>query len=314
MMIMTHTFNRLTVKVYAWFTKTLNGSSGKSSFLMKGGDVPYQFQGRTNVKVSELEEFLLTNKDLILDDFNELKVKAEGKENDAKIQVFTLKEELGSSRMVKGVRGAIRHSIMEILHNRGIEYCSPTMKERFQGNNEPTLLINEHLMGKCGENPCPVRQLFGMLGEKSPIRVWTDALVQTDKPSNKITAQKGLSFVHVSTENRHASRRDGKVLQDFSEQYFSGEFQFYVEFSESLPQWLLGLLIDGIFSLKYLGRGENSGYGRLEIKNVSYEKIVFERKLGQENGDGKLAIIEEERTTYQNQLLQECLDAWKTYK
>lgn len=314
MMIMTHTFNRLTVKVYAWFTKTLNGSSGKSSFLMKGGDVPYQFQGRTNVKVSELEEFLLTNKDLILDDFNELRVKAEGKENDAKIQVFTLKEELGSSRMVKGVRGAIRHSIMEILHNRGIEYCSPTMKERFQGNNEPTLLINEHLMGKCGENPCPVRQLFGMLGEKSPIRVWTDALVQTDKPSNKITAQKGLSFVHVSTENRHASRRDGKVLQDFSEQYFSGEFQFYVEFSESLPQWLLGLLIDGIFSLKYLGRGENSGYGRLEIKNVSYEKIVFERKLGQENGDGKLAIIEEERTTYQNQLLQECLDAWKTYK
>ncbi len=311
---MTHTFNRLTVKVYAWFTKTLNGSSGKSSFLMKGGDVPYQFQGRTNVKVSELEEFLLTNKDLILDDFNELRVKAEGKENDAKIQVFTLKEELGSSRMVKGVRGAIRHSIMEILHNRGIEYCSPTMKERFQGNNEPTLLINEHLMGKCGENPCPVRQLFGMLGEKSPIRVWTDALVQTDKPSNKITAQKGLSFVHVSTENRHASRRDGKVLQDFSEQYFSGEFQFYVEFSESLPQWLLGLLIDGIFSLKYLGRGENSGYGRLEIKNVSYEKIVFERKLGQENGDGKLAIIEEERTTYQNQLLQECLDAWKTYK
>ena len=311
---MTHTFNRLIVKVYAWFTKTLNGSSGKSSFLMKGGDVPYQFQGRTNVKVSELEEFLLTNKDLILDDFNELRVKAEGKENDAKIQVFTLKEELGSSRMVKGVRGAIRHSIMEILHNRGIEYCSPTMKERFQGNNEPTLLINEHLMGKCGENPCPVRQLFGMLGEKSPIRVWTDALVQTDKPSNKITAQKGLSFVHVSTENRHASRRDGKVLQDFSEQYFSGEFQFYVEFSESLPQWLLGLLIDGIFSLKYLGRGENSGYGRLEIKNVSYEKIVFERKLGQENGDGKLAIIEEERTTYQNQLLQECLDAWKTYK
>ncbi len=311
---MATTFNRLTVKVYAWFTKTLNGSSGSSSFLMKGGNVPYQFQGRTNVKVSEIEEFLSLNKDLILDDLTELRAKVEGKKSDSKIQIITLKEELGSSRVVKGVRGAIRHSIMEILHNRGIEYCSPTMKERFKSNDEPTLLINEHLMGKCGENPCAVRQLFGMLGEKSCIRIWTDALVQTDKPLNKITTQKGLSFVHVSTENRHASRRDGKVLQDFSEQYFSGEFQFYVEFSDNLPQWLLGLLIDGILSLKHLGRGSNSGYGRLEIKDVSYEKIVFERKLGQENGDGRLSIIEVERTKSQNKLLQECLDAWKTYK
>jgi hypothetical protein len=280
---------------------------------MKGGEVPYQYQGKTNVKVSELEDFLLTHKNLILDDFIELRVKAEEKKKGAKIQINLVKEEHGSSRVVKGVRGAIRHSIMEILHGKGIGYCSPTMKEKFQGSGEPTLLDNEHLMGKCGENPCPIRQLFGLLGEKSPIRIWSDALIQTDKSLSKITPQKGLSFVHVSTETRHASRRDGKTLQDFSEQYFSGEFQFYIEFAKELPTWLLGMLIKGVLSMKHLGRGSNSGYGRLEIKDIAFERVTFERTLGAEN-NGKIAIVDEERIVPQNQFLQECLDAWKTYK
>jgi hypothetical protein len=279
---------------------------------MKGGDVSYQFQGRTNVKVSELESFIQLNKELILDDVTELRAKAEGKKRDAKIQVTVLKEERGSSRVVKGVRGAIRHSIMKMLHQKGISYCSPTMKERFQGNNEPTLLENEHLMGACGETPCPIRQLFGMLGEKSPIRVWSDVLVQTEKSLEKITPQKGLSFVHVSTENRHASRRDGKTLQDFSEQYFSGEVQFYVEFSDELPDWLLGLLVNGILSVHHLGGGSNSGYGRIEVKEIAYTQVTFERTLGTEN-NGAISINEEEHIVPQNHLLQEYLDAWRSY-
>ncbi len=300
-------YDRLTVKVYAWFTKTLNGSNGSSSYLMKGGEVPYQYQGRTNVKVAELEKFISTNKNLIINDCSELRAKAEGKKDDEKIQVIILKEEHGSSRIVKGIRGAIRHRIMEILHQKGIPYCSPTMKERFKGSNEPTLLTNEHLMGKCDEQPCSVRQLFGMLGEKSSIKVWSDVLVQTDKSKENITTQKGISFVHVATENRHAARRDGKTLQDFSEQYFSGAFQFYVEFSEDLPQWLLGLLVEGILSIKHLGRGSNSGYGRLEIKELAFEQVTFERKLGTES-EGKITIVEEEQSTPQNQLLQESLE------
>ena len=308
---MTKKFNRITVKVYAWFTKTLNGSSGTSSFLMKGGEVPYFYQGRTNVEVSELEEFLQMNKDVIFDDFNELRVKAEGKEPNAKIQVTTLKEGRGSSRVVKGVRGAIRHSDMRILYEKGIAYCSPTQKETFQGSGEPTLLNGEHLMGGCGENPCPIRQLFGILGEPSLIKVWSDVLVQTDKALNKIVPQKGVSFVHISTENRHQARRDGKTLQDFSEQYFSGEFRFYIEFSE-LPDWLLGLLLDGILNIRTLGGGVNSGYGRVEIKEVTFEQVSLERTLGSEN-NGSITIVEEEKTENLNHKLSECLDAWKNY-
>ena len=304
-------FNRLTVKVYAWFAKPLNGSSGTSSFLMKGGDISYQYQGKSNVKVSDLEDFLQINKDSIYDDFNDLRVKAEGKKPEAKIQLSILKEERGSSRVVKGIRGAIRHSVMRILHENGVAYCSPTQKETFQGSGESTLLEGEHLMGGCGETPCPVRQLFGMLGEKSPIRVWSDVLVQTDKPLDKIMEQKGLSFVHVSTENRHQARRDGKPLQDFSEQYFSGEFRFHIEFSE-LPQWLSGLLLEGVLGIRTLGGGVNSGYGRLEIREVAYEQVSFERTLGSEN-NGSVTIVEEEQTTTLNHKLSEWIDAWKNY-
>ena len=306
-------FNRLTVKVYAWFAKPLNASSGTNSYLMKGGEIPYEFQGKANVKVSELEEFIQINKDRIFDDFNDLRVKAEGKEPEEKIKVTLLKRELGSSRVVKGVRGTLRHSVMRILHKSGIDYCSPTQKERYQGSDEPTLLDGEHLMTACGENPCPLRQLFGAFNEKSPIRVWSDAIIQTDKPLDKIIEQTGVSFVHVSTENRHQARRDSKTLQDFSEQYFSGAFQFYIEFTKEIPHWLLGLLIEGILGIRHLGAGSNSGYGRLEIRNIAFSKITLERKLGQENGDGRITIIEEEQSENLNDRISEVLVAWQKH-
>lgn len=254
----------------------------------------------------------MSGKDLIFDDFNDLRVKAEGKKSDAKIQVSLLKEETGISRVVKGVRGALRHSIMNLLHKHDIGYCSPTLKERFQGSDEPTLLDGEHLMGDCRESPCPVRQLFGIFGEESAIRVWSNVLVQTDKSPEKIIQQDGVSFVHVSMENRHQARRDKKSLQAFSEQYFSGEFQFNVEFSKELPHWLLGLLIKGILGLTQLGRGGNSGYGRLEVKTISFEKVSHEKKLGVEN-NGSIVIVKNEQTENQNHLLQECLDAWSKF-
>ncbi|MGC9778301.1 MAG: hypothetical protein HZR80_03575 [Candidatus Heimdallarchaeota archaeon] len=309
---MIRTFNRITIKVQAWWAKPLNISSGTSSFLMRGGEIPYQYQGKTNVKVLDLEEFLQLNKDLILDDFNTLHIKAKEKKPEAKIQVSILKEERGVSRVVKGVRGAIRHSIMNILFQREIEYCSSTTKERFKGTDNPTLLSGEHLMGKCGENPCPIRQLFGMLGEESPIRVWSDVIVQTDKPINNITKRKGISFVHVALETRHQARRDKKPLQNFSEQYFSGAFCFYIEFSKKLPNWLIGLLIEGILSVTHLGRGHNSGYGRLEVKEITLEKVSYQRILGQENS-GSIEIIEKETTENQNYKLQESLDAWQKH-
>ncbi|HUT81235.1 MAG TPA: RAMP superfamily CRISPR-associated protein [Candidatus Bathyarchaeia archaeon] len=310
--MVTQNFNRLTVKMQAWFTKTLNGSSGTSSFLMRGGEIPYQYQGKAIIKASELDEFIEQNKETILDDLQELQEKAKGRKADAKLQVTLLKEELGITRVVKGIRGAIRHKIMSILHERNIDYCSPTLKKEFQGSKEPTLLENEHLMGSCDTNPCPIRQLFGIMGEESKIRIWSDVIVQTDKSLEKISEQKGLSFVYVSTEMRHASRRDKKTLQDFSEQYFSGVFKFYVEFAKEIPDWLLGLLTKGILGITHLGNGSNSGYGRVEIKEITYEQVAFERKLGPES-NGRIAIIEEEQTVNLNNQLEECLAAWNNY-
>ncbi|MFW9921934.1 MAG: RAMP superfamily CRISPR-associated protein [Candidatus Thorarchaeota archaeon] len=293
--------------------KPLNSSSGTASYLMRGGEVAYQYLGKTNIPVKELEEFLLTQKDTVVDDPEVLREKAKGKSPETKISVTVKKEERGVSRVVKGVRGALRHSIMHILHQKGIPYCSPTMKEKFQGSEKSTLLEGEHLMGGCGEEPCPIRQLFGMLGEESPVRVWSDVIIQTERPSANIIPQKGLAFVHTSTENRHQARRDKKSLQDFSEQYFSGEFSYYVEFTKESLSWLIGLLVEGILGINHLGRGSNAGYGRVEIKSIAYEKVTVERKLGPENGEGKMIVIEEERTENLNNNLSKVREAWQKY-
>ena len=114
-------------------------------------------------------------------------------------------------------------------------------------------------------------------------------------------------------EERHAARRDRKTLQNFIEQYLSGEFQFYIEYSKELPDWLLGLLLEGTLAVNNIGNGRSTGYGRVEIKDVSFEHITLERKLGEET-NGKIAIIEEEQTINRNNELAECLKAWKNHK
>jgi hypothetical protein len=307
-------FTRLTVKVQAHFMKTLNSSSGKNTYLMRGVEVPYKFRGKTDVKVSNFPEFITENKERILDDIKELTTKAKGKKPDSKIKISILKDTHGISRVVKGIRGALRHSILNILYEKGISYCSPTQKKQFQ-TGESTLLDGEHLMDSCKDNPCPISRLFGTINKKSPIRVWSDLLVQAKEhlDLSNIISQKGITFVHISTENRHQARRDKKALQDFFEQHFSGEFQFYIEFSEELPEWLLGLLDQGILNLTTIGRGSNSGYGRFTINSVLCEQVLFERKLGAET-NGRIAINEVEKTTNQNHKLQEWVNSWEKHK
>jgi len=309
---MKNKFKRITVKAQLWWGKPLNGTNGKKSFLMRGGDVMYYYEGRSTVQVKKLKEFIEENQGIILDDVETVRAKAAEKTPTANIHVTTLEKATGVSRMIKGVRGALRHSIMKILHQKGIEYCAPTQKKEFQGTGETTLLDGEHLMNECGEKPCPIRQLFGTWNEESIIRVWSDVMVETDKPLEKIRRQKGISFAYVSMEERHAARRDKKTLQNFLEQYMSGEFQFYIEFSKELPDWLIGLLLDGVLAVNNIGNGGNAGYGRLEIKDISFEQIILERKLGKER-NGRIAIIEDEQISCQNNKLEECLTAWKNH-
>ena len=45
---------------------------------------------------------------------------------------------------------------------------------------------------------------------------------------------------------------------------------------------------------------------------MAFEKVVFERKLGEET-NGRIAIIEDEQITSQNQKVEECLEAWSKH-
>ncbi|MBD3189109.1 MAG: hypothetical protein GF308_00615 [Candidatus Heimdallarchaeota archaeon] len=310
--MVSRTFKRITITAQTWFAKPLNNSSGKKTFLMRGGEMPYQYAGKTNVKVGELEDFIEENKERIISDLSAVRARAAKKSKDKQVAVKLLKEDYGITRMAKGLRGGIRHSIMELLYHAGIDYCSPTTKKAF-GSKEPTLLEREHLMGGCGDNPCPIRQLFGIMGEESVIRTWSDVLLETEDLSlERLVPQKGVAFIHASMEKRHAARRDKKVLQDFSEQYFGGTFNFYVEFSEDIPKWLLGLLVKGILGISHIGGGSNSGYGRMELQEITLEEISSKKVLGEEK-DGKIAIVKEEQTEQKNELLQEALNAWEQY-
>ncbi|MHA1125524.1 MAG: RAMP superfamily CRISPR-associated protein [Candidatus Heimdallarchaeota archaeon] len=309
---MKNEFKRITVKAQIWWGKPLNGTNGKKSFLMKGGEVSYEYEGRAKVQVSKLEEFIKENKEKILDELEMVREKAGKKKPSESIYVTTLVEKSGTSRMIKGIRGAIRHRVMKILYEKNIDYCVPTQKKEFQGTKEPTLLDGEHLMDGCGENPCPIKQLFGTWNKESSIRVWSDVIVESETPIEKIRRKKGIAFGYSSMEERHAARRDRKTLQNFLEQYISSEFQFYIEYDKELPNWLIGLLLEGILSVSNLGNGRSAGYGRVEIKEIAFEKITFERKLGKET-NGRIAIIEDEQIVSQNKKVEEYLTAWSKH-
>jgi len=50
----------------AWWAKPLNGNNGSSSYMMRGGEIPYQYIGKSNVKVCELEEFIQKNNSIFI--------------------------------------------------------------------------------------------------------------------------------------------------------------------------------------------------------------------------------------------------------
>lgn len=89
--------------------------------------------------------------------------------------------------------------------------------------------------------------------------------------------KKGFDVNSSANDFHHATRRDRKNLQDFSEHYFSGEFKFYVEFTKELPEWLFGLLVEGVLARANIGRGRTTGYGRVTVKDIAFEKVFFSR-------------------------------------
>jgi len=209
--------------------------------------------------------------------------------------------------MIKGLRGVLRHQVMANCKEHGLEVCHTSDKETTRQGKS---LISEgfHLAGSCLEkNECIVHAVFGSKGNKSKIRVSSLPIANI---SHK-TFQTDFRFnnVHISTENRVALTYEGETIQDFSERYFSGEFEFEIDVSECTAEET-GMIIEGVMYMYRLGRGHNTGYGELKIKKMKLVKMVTIREP-KISGKEEFTIKEHVREEAIPGEFTEALTAWK---
>ena len=209
---------------------------------------------------------------------------------------------------LKGLRGVIRHQVMKICHDNGLEICHTSDKETDKKGNR---LLPEgfHLTGICKDDgECIVHQIFGSKGNPSKISVYADPITSINHASAKTPIQ--LQKVQIATENRMVQAFNGKTIQNFGERYFSGNFTFEVDVTEC-EERELGLLIEAIMNLQKLGGGFNSGYGRLQIKQFQLLKRSINRTPEWKNES--FIVKENIDEISEKKPVIEALKSWKEY-
>ncbi|MFX0172889.1 MAG: RAMP superfamily CRISPR-associated protein [Candidatus Hodarchaeota archaeon] len=220
----------------------------------------------------------------------------------------TEKTATSETYLIKGLRGAIRHQIMHLCSRIGLEVCHTSDKE-YDKQGHSLLPEGFHLLGACRTNgECVVHQIFGSKGVKSLIAVSADPITSISQKS--ATTEEPVQNVHIATEKRICLSFDDKSIQDFGERYFSGYFTFEIDVTKC-NSIRLGLLIEAIVNLEKLGRGFNTGYGRLKIKQFQ----LLERSISRTpvwNGDSFLVeehVVEKSLKTE----VVNAMEAWTQY-
>lgn len=163
---------------------------------------------------------------------------------------------------IKGLRGALRHAVMQVCHEAGLEVCHTTDKEATQ-DGRSLLPPGFHLLGACSQNggSCIVHDLFGGMNQEGQIAIYADPIANISHKTSQIT---GVQNVHIATEHRIVLTYDRKSVQDFGERYFSGQFVFEITVTDCSSEQL-GLLVQAIMALDRLGAGYNAEYGHLKV-------------------------------------------------
>ena len=226
----------------------------------------------------------------------------------------TTKTSRADTYLIKGLRGAVRHGIMMICKTIGLEICHTSDKEK---DKHDVLLLPSgfHLQASCleQENECIVHKFLGSKNHKSKISVSAPPIVfQKYESANYEDSEFPVQPVHMATENRVAMTYDGKPIQDFGERYFSGVFYFEINVTECKSEEL-GLIIEAVRHLEKLGRGFNSGYGHIEVKQIQMFKRTFTEALNWSEDSQAWKIVRKlEDKALKNQLL-DALTTWQKY-
>ncbi len=212
--------------------------------------------------------------------------------------------------LLKGLRGAVRHAVMGVCNDIGLEVCHTTDKETTKDGTS-LLPSGFHLLGSCGENgeSCIVHNLFGSMRKEGKITVCADPIANILHKTGQV---QGIQNVHIATENRICLTYDRKTAQDFSERYFSGNFTYEVDVTEcSLEE--LGLLIHAVVQLDRYSRGYNAGYGHLKTLKLSLLSKTAKHDLICNQNDGTFDVHE---AVLEESLQEEVLSAqqaWEDY-
>ncbi|MFW9916547.1 MAG: RAMP superfamily CRISPR-associated protein [Candidatus Thorarchaeota archaeon] len=224
-----------------------------------------------------------------------------GKEkNNAEVFVYFL----------KGLRGAIRHSAMTIFHELGKEACHNSDRETDKEGNR---LIPDgfHLLGSCVGNggECLIHEIFGSKGHKGLISVHA-APIGTIKHK---TAQldQTVQNVHMTIENRVNISYEGKTIQNFGEQSFSGYFSFEIDVTRC-SALQIGFLIQCIMQLEKLGRGYNTGYGHLEVQEFELLKREVHKKA--EWNKNRFKVVQDVKEKSLKEEVESALQEWENYE
>lgn len=220
-----------------------------------------------------------------------------------------IKEATVPTYYIKGLKGAVRRSIMQLCHSAGLEICHTSDKREDKKGNS-FLPEGFHLLGSCrGNGGCIVHQIFGSMGQKGLVSFYVPPIASV--PHKTAKAKVEVQFVHIATENRHCRGFDDRTIQDFGERYFSGEFFFEIDVT-LLSQEQVGLLLEAILRLRKLGRGFNSGYGRIKVlefqlteREVSIVPVL--------NGKKRFTVKEEIEELPLGEEVHSSLEAWKGY-
>ena len=180
---------------------------------------------------------------------------------------YTVKDKQKTSTvetyLIKGLRGLLRHSLMEICQQHGIEACHTSEKTHTQ-KGDPLIPPGFHPTGTC-DPPCIIHQLFGSLTSPSKIKTWADPIANFQHKTHK--TEDPVQHLHIAIDRRMALSYDGKAIQHFQDRYFSGTFTIQTDVTKLTPVQL-GALVDTILNLQQLGADKASGYGHLTLKRL----------------------------------------------
>ncbi|MHA2033272.1 MAG: hypothetical protein ACW99Q_28205 [Candidatus Kariarchaeaceae archaeon] len=206
---------------------------------------------------------------------------------------------------LKGIRGAVRHVLSQILREYKLEICHTTDKtETRDGRN--ILPDGFHPLGSCN-NTCLISQIFGLKSQEGLVSFFSLPIGYAKQNS---ADQSEFQRVHIATENRLNKTHDGISVQDFKETYFSGYFSFEIDVTD-LNEIQRGLLYQAVMELERLGRGYNSGYGHIDVQSLQIVKRSIHKYP--EITDNTISIKSQTIEEALNNEIFQCLNNFEEY-